>query len=245
MSRVENDERAGVGHSMRRDLVAWDEQLGFASIGECFPDVVVQALLREAEQLLGRASGRAAGVRGVLNQSQVVRDFVESSPVRGLVEPVLGASARPVRSILFDKSPAANWDVTWHQDTTIAVREREDVPAFGPWSIKDGVPHVQPPADVLAQMLTVRVHLDACGPENGPLLVVPGSHLDGILPTPIDAAACEAKKVACVVGPGGVVLMRTLILHASKKAQQPAHRRVLHVEFAACGLPTPLDWACM
>lgn len=37
--------------------------------------------------------------------------------------------------------------------------------------------------------------------------------------------------------------MRPLILHASGSAQAPAHRRVIHLEFAAAALPGGLEWA--
>ena len=60
----------------------------------------------------------------------------------------LGPQARPVRAILFDKSPAANWALGWHQDRTIIVRERRDVPGFGPWTRKRGMLHVAPPFDL-------------------------------------------------------------------------------------------------
>src|ERR1700739_3420143 len=41
-----------------------------------------------------------------------------------LIHAILGRTARPVRAILFDKTPAVNWAVGWHQDRTIAVRAR-------------------------------------------------------------------------------------------------------------------------
>jgi hypothetical protein len=41
---------------------------------------------------------------------------------------------------------------------------------------------------------------------------------------------------------GGVLLMRPLLLHASQKATRPARRRVIHLEYAACDLPSGLDW---
>jgi hypothetical protein len=66
--------------------------------------------------------------------------------------------------------------VPWHQDRTIVVRERIKVDGFGPWSIKDGLLHVAPPYDMLARMVTLRVHLDAVPESNAPLLIVPGSH---------------------------------------------------------------------
>jgi ectoine hydroxylase-related dioxygenase (phytanoyl-CoA dioxygenase family) len=123
------------------------------------------------------------------------------------------------------------------------VKERRDVEGFGPWSVKAGVVHVQPPASVLAGMLTVRLHLDDCGLENGPLRVVPGSHKLGVS----DAAAiADARnriaEATCAVGAGSVVLMRPLLLHASSPATVAGHRRVIHLEFAAAELPGGLEW---
>jgi hypothetical protein len=77
---------------------------------------------------------------------------------------------------MFDKSPRRNWSVARHQDRTIAVRERRDVPGFAPWSIKAAVLHVEPPFRVLEDMVTLRAHLDDCDGDNAPLLVAPGSH---------------------------------------------------------------------
>ena len=64
---------------------------------------------------------------------------------RALAETALPAPAFPVRALLFDKTPGTNWKVPWHQDLAIAVAERREVEDFGPWSVKDGVPHVHAP----------------------------------------------------------------------------------------------------
>jgi len=48
----------------------------------------------------------------------------------------------------------------WHQGRTIVVKQRIEVNGFGPWSIKSGMMHVEPPFDLLARMLTLRVLLD-------------------------------------------------------------------------------------
>ena len=45
---------------------------------------------------------------------------------------------RPVRVLYFDKNPDANWAVPWHQDRTIAVAQRIDVPGYDMWSVKAG-----------------------------------------------------------------------------------------------------------
>ena len=99
--------------------------------------------------------------------------------------------------------------------------------------MKGGVPHVRPPAEVLARMLAVRVHLDDCGGQDGRLRVLPGSHRHGLLK---DAGILGWPKEAaftCAVRRGDAILMRPLLLHASSAAAEPAGRRVIHIEFAA------------
>lgn len=189
-----------------------------------------------------RRKGSVYAIRNLLDVPEVAR-LARSEAVRALVEPVLGRTCFAVRGILFDKTPDANWKVTWHQDLTIAVRDRAEMDGFGPWSEKAGVVHVQPPAPVLERMLTVRLHLDHCGPQNGPVRVVPGSHAHGRL----DATAVESwrervAEVPCCTAAGGALVMRPLILHASSPATLPAHRRVVHLEFAADPLPGGLEW---
>jgi Phytanoyl-CoA dioxygenase (PhyH) len=198
----------------------------------------------DGEQTIQTRTGASYAARNLLDRLPGLWCLVESGAMRGLVEPILGPGAFVVRSILFDKTESSNWPVGWHQDTTIAVRSREDVPGFGPWSVKDGVIHVRPPAEVLERMLTVRVHLDDTFADNAALRVLPGSHARG-LQTDAEIAehrSCAAEHV-CETTAGGLLLMRPLILHASHRAARPSRRRVLHFEFVSEGLPPPLAWA--
>jgi len=82
-----------------------------------------------------------------------VRAVAISRPVREIMETVLGPECFAVRGIFFNKTRSSNWKVVWHQDLTIAVRERSDVRGFGPWTMKAGILHVQPPQEV-SQLLT-------------------------------------------------------------------------------------------
>ncbi len=207
--------------------------------------VVVSARLDagQVDHLLARLP--AAGIHGMRNllDDPFVRDCAAGTGMRALVEPILGPRARPVRALFFDKSATTNWKVPWHQDLSIAVRERHDVPGFGPGSVKHGVVHVQPPRDVLESMLTVRLHLDECGADNGPLRVIAGSHASGLLSaTRIEAAARDGPQMTCIVPRGGALLMRPLVLHASSPAHRPTRRRVLHLEYASGDLPHGLRW---
>ena len=156
---------------------------------------------------------------------------------------VFGASAKPVRAILFNKSPETNWSLAWHQDRTICVKERRETPGFGPWTIKSGLLHVAPPFDLLTRMVTLRAHLDDVPATNAPLLIAPGSHLHGrVAVNDIDKIIALNGTEACVAEAGDIWLYAAPILHASKKAASPASRRVLQVDYAAEELPGGLEW---
>jgi hypothetical protein len=67
-----------------------------------------------------------AGVR--LSGIPELRPFLSpAGPVGQVPVSVLGRECLPVRAILFDKSAEQNWSLGWHQDRTIAVRQRIDV----------------------------------------------------------------------------------------------------------------------
>jgi ectoine hydroxylase-related dioxygenase (phytanoyl-CoA dioxygenase family) len=220
---------------------------GFTVVENAAPGEVIDALLPalagvEHEGAVSRR-GSIHAVRNLLEAVPQVRALARLETVRALVEPVLGPGCFVVRGILFDKTPGANWKVAWHQDLTVAVRVQVEAPGFGPWSEKAGIPHVQPPPAVLERMLTVRVHLDDCGRENGPVQVIPGSHAHGRLAADEVARWREDHEpVLCTSPRGGALVMRPMILHASSPATRPGHRRVVHLEFAADELPHGLEW---
>lgn len=223
------------------------ERNGFALVPGVADIATVAGLLAAFGEVEGPAAIRRRGtvhaVRNLLEVVPPVRDLARSAAVRALVEPVLGAECFAVRGILFDKTPDANWKVAWHQDLTIAVRERRDVEGFGPWSEKAGIAHVQPPAAVLERMLTVRVHLDPCGIQNGPVQVIAGSHLHGRMsPEQVDAWREREAAIPCTSPVGGALVMRPLLLHASSPSTVPDHRHVVHLEFGAGELPGGLEW---
>jgi ectoine hydroxylase-related dioxygenase (phytanoyl-CoA dioxygenase family) len=221
---------------------------GFAIVERVVPDEVIDTLIGTLGDLQSsdanrRHNGRTFGVRHLLRDQAIVRALAASTAIRSLIEPILGKEVIAVRGILFDKTPGANWTVPWHQDLSIAVMQRAEVAGYGPWSMKADVPHVQPPVAVLQNMLTLRLHLDDCGPDNGPLLVLPGSHAHGVLsPTAVEEHRRTGKAVQCTLSRGSALLMRPLLLHASHSANSPAHRRVVHIEFAWERLPEPLKW---
>ncbi|WP_423606505.1 phytanoyl-CoA dioxygenase family protein [Sphingomonas sp. MS122] len=164
--------------------------------------------------------------------------------IGSLVAPLASGPARPVRAILFDKSPSANWSLAWHQDRTICVRERRDLDGFGPWTVKSGLLHVAPPFDLLARMVTIRIHLDDVPAGNAPLLIAPGSHHFGLVREDMIEAVVERCGIhACLARAGDIWVYATPILHASEAAAAPRRRRVLQVDYAAFDLPGGLSWS--
>jgi hypothetical protein len=217
------------------------DERGFGALRSAVPSVQCDELL---DQLPVAAPGTArGGARLHLDDAPLLRSVATEPGLQGLASTILGRSAFPVRALYFDKTRDVNWKVAWHQDLTIAVRERVDAAGFSAWSSKGGVPHVQPPVRVLERMVALRLHLDDCGDSNGPLRVIPGSHKLGRLSSS-DIAAIRARdsEHACVAVRGDVIVLTPLLLHASSPAIEPGHRRVLHIEYACEPLPGGLEW---
>ncbi|MHB1329674.1 MAG: phytanoyl-CoA dioxygenase family protein [Gemmatimonadales bacterium] len=216
---------------------------GYSVVPSGLTAEVVAELRAQVDPILARHAERG-GVRDLFQHLPSLVSLAVG-PLRQLVAPTLGPNAVAVRALLFDKTPVANWKVTWHQDVTISVSEYADCHGWGPWSRKAGAWHVRPPAAVLERMLTLRLHLDACGPDNGPVRVIPGSHQVGRFSDPeLERVARSAEPVDCLVAEGGVLLMHPLILHASAPAAAPSHRRVIHIEYASADpLPDGFSWA--
>ncbi|ADV84948.1 phytanoyl-CoA dioxygenase family protein [Terriglobus saanensis] len=218
-----------------------DEQ-GFAVVEEVLLPMTVEALLREVGSWQDSSADRRGGLRNLLDFPSM-RELANSDTLIGLVEPVLGPTATVVRGILFDKTESTNWKVPWHQDVTIAVKERVEAEGFGPWSMKEGVLHVQPPSSVMEGMLSVRVHLDDCPIENGALRVIPVSHKGGkIAVRDVELLAAESAEHICPVPAGGALIMRPLLFHASSASSISGHRRVLHFDYANVTLPSGMNW---
>ncbi|MEM6266953.1 MAG: phytanoyl-CoA dioxygenase family protein [Pseudomonadota bacterium] len=156
----------------------------------------------------------------------------------------LGNGWRCVRAIAFDKSPKSNWTLGWHQDRTIAVKQRASLKGYDRWSVKDGIAHVEPPFELVERMVTLRVHLDRVDQHNGPLLVAASTHsLGRIAEAEIDTRVAASETLICEAEAGDAWLYATPILHASGRSTSPYRRRVLHLDYSKDALPPPLEWA--
>jgi len=213
------------------------EQNGYQIIRSVFNTDEIADLRKEAD-CVAQTEGSAC-VRRLREKSA---HFFQLATTDRLLK-LLPDNLIPVRSILFDKTATENWPVAWHQDLTIAVNEKVDTDDYGPWSMKDGIVHVQPPEHLLKQMLTVRIHLDDTPATNGALKVIPGSHLKGkILSSEVKLHTSENEDV-CACAAGDVLLMYPLILHSSSKSKEPDRRRIVHFEYALQdALDMKLNW---
>ncbi len=173
-----------------------------------------------------------AGARHLM-ANPAVSALANDKRLTDLAKEWLGYLAIPFRATLFEKSSTTNWLIPWHQDTALPLAERFDLAGWGPWSEKAGATYAHAPARALSRVIALRVHLDASIADNGPLRVVPGSHLAGVLS---DEAVMEFVStndhVECCVPQGGVIAMRPLLIHSSSKARSAKPRRVLHIEYA-------------
>ena len=211
---------------------AW---LGVAKDGYAIVPQVVTA--EEIEHLLSNlqrsSSHRSrAGLRHLLS-NPAVAEFAADRRMLGIAQSVLGSDAFPFKATLFDKSPDANWLITWHQDTALPLCERIENPGWGPWSAKEGIAYAHAPATALESVVALRLHLDDSHQENGPPRVIPGSHRQGVLSDEqVENIVDKGERVTCLIEQAGVIVMHPLLVHASSKSQSDKPRRVLHIEYA-------------
>lgn len=206
------------------------------------PAALDAVTVRRLRELLAPLPSDQPGIR-LHGFEELQAHLVFAGSVGALAASVLGPTCRPVRAILFDKSRRTNWALGWHQDRTIAIAERVDVPGFNNWNVKAGMIHVEPPWIVLEHMVTVRVHLDPVPADNAPLLVAPGSHLLGrISEADIVDVVERCGTAVCLAEAGDVWLYATPVLHASDRAKANGRRRVLQVDYSIGELPGGLRW---
>ena len=155
---------------------------------------------------------------------------------------LLPPEAIALQAIAFDKSPTANWKVTWHQDLMFPFARQADATGFTLACQKEGIDYARPPVPVLENLLAARLHLDDCGLDNGPLRVAPGTHHLGIVKaTDIPPLLARHGETTCLADAGDCLLLKPLLLHASSPASKPRHRRVLHIVYHS-GPPLPIPW---
>lgn len=218
-------------------LSACFERDGFAIV----PRVLDAAACAELAARVESAHSRSGGTRQLLRDTWCAA-LAAALPGQAPLSALIPGGHVAVQCTYFEKHAARNWLVPLHQDLAIPVAERVDHPALRGWSSKEGQLFVLPPAEVLAPLIALRLHLDDCGADDGPLRVVPGSHRQGIADDDAVRGA-RGSALSCTLVAGDALLMRPLLLHASSKSTGPGRRRVLHFLFGPRELPHGLRWA--
>ena len=216
------------------------ERDGFCLLNHAVDAITIQRLLTvfddafvdNSQSVRARSSrGHVYAARNLIESILEVSTVWQVDPMLSLLHEKLGNGCGLVRALFFDKPPERTWNLPWHKDISIAVKDNSiESPTFSRPTIKAGVPHVIASDDILHQMLTLRIHLDEVTGENGPLQVTPGSHVSS---ESVENGMHTAVSIHASVG--DVSAMRPLISHSSSSSSPGTkrHRRILHLEFAA------------
>lgn len=207
------------------------------------PAVYTPAEIERIAEVIRNAHGDAAlfGTRQFLQRTPGLTEVLLNTSLRKMLDDVL-PGCFIIKSIYFDKPPQANWFVSWHQDKIIFVKEKVETSGFKNWTKKENEYGVQPPAEYLGNIVTVRIHLDDTSAENGALKVIPYSHSEASLRS-IGVSFSDSDAELCPVPAGGVMLMKPLLFHSSSRSNSEKQRRVIHLEFCNMELPEGLEWA--
>ena len=125
------------------------------------PAVVDELVLRDLLEQLGGSDlpSSRAGVRHMMKDPRVAQIAAREEMI-GIAREIVGAQAWPFLATLFNKSPSSNWLLAWHQDTALPLRERRELPRWGPWSVKEGMNYAHAPREAFERVVALRLHLD-------------------------------------------------------------------------------------
>lgn len=221
---------------------------GFTVINSIFSDEEIKKISEVIQDIdtskkeTFRKSEDLFAIRQFLKEIPEVNDLIFNENIKTIIKDLFGEQYVVVKSIYFDKPEKSNWYVAYHQDLTISVDKKTELPDFGPWTTKQNQFAVKPPLNILENIFTIRIHLDDTDEHNGALKVVPKSHAKGIYrPETIDWNV-ETEEI-CRVEKGGIMIMKPLILHGSNRTTNGKKRRVIHIEFSDMELPEQLNWS--
>ncbi|WP_244215313.1 phytanoyl-CoA dioxygenase family protein [Pedobacter miscanthi] len=153
-------------------------QLGFSIIDNIFSGSEIEtisALIKQADATKDtfRKSDDLFAIRQFLKEIPETISIIFNSNLKNVIKQLFGEDYFLVKSIYFDKPETSNWFVSYHQDLTISVDRKIEIPGFGPYTNKHNQFAVQPPLNILESNFTIRIHLDDTNEENGALKVIP------------------------------------------------------------------------
>jgi ectoine hydroxylase-related dioxygenase (phytanoyl-CoA dioxygenase family) len=154
------------------------------------------------------------------NAHPAYREIAFSKKIAAMLEPLLGSSGvRFQTGKLNMKAAGYGAAVEWHQDWAFYPHTNDDLLAIG-------------------------LYLDDCGPDNGPLMVIPGSHTgpiadhhsSGVFCGAIDPASSDIdfSKAVMLTGPAGsMTIHHVRMVHGSALNTSGRPRRLLLYQYTA------------
>jgi ectoine hydroxylase-related dioxygenase (phytanoyl-CoA dioxygenase family) len=220
---------------------------GYTTIPEVFShtecaELISYIELADTANSTFRKSTDLFAIRQFLKEIPATQRIIFNNNLNNIIQTLFGSGFFITKSIYFDKPAQSNWFVSYHQDLTISVDKKLELPGYGPWTVKQNQFAVQPPLAILENNFTIRIHLDDTDENNGALKVIPGSHQKGIY-RPETINWDKETEDLCKVEKGGIMIMRPLLLHSSGRTTNSNRRRVVHIEFGTRQLPSGLNWS--
>lgn len=222
------------------------ESLGYSITLEIYNETEVAEIIKTIE--LTETNSKSFlktkdlfAIRQLMNHVPDLLNKICNDKFLNLLSEIGGDDYFLTKAIYFDKPEESNWFVAYHQDLSISVKEKSQVDNYENWTFKKGQYGVQPPINILENIITFRIHLDDTNEENGALKVIPESHTKKVY-RPSTINWDEEKEVTCNTNKGQVMLMKPLTLHASSRTTNNKQRRVIHLEFCNKELASPLEW---
>jgi ectoine hydroxylase len=235
----------GRGPLTHEDL-SFYERCGYLPFRSLLPPEVWRPLAEEAARLLRERrydpspevvrepeDDEIRSIFAIHESEQAFRDLVHHPAIVGLAEQILGGPAYVHQSRINFKPAFRGQPFHWHSD-------------FETWHVEDGMPAMR--------AFSLSLNLTANRPDNGPLMVIPGSHLHyvscpgetpelhyhtslrrqraGTPPDEILAQLAETHGVDSPTGPAGsATLFDCNVMHGSNGNITPFSRTNVFVVF--------------
>jgi ectoine hydroxylase-related dioxygenase (phytanoyl-CoA dioxygenase family) len=221
----------------RQELDRYDRD-GYLVIHGAVPQKRLAGVIAETERMLDVAYTIASGtamldvdpahkpeaprVRRIKSQhehSDFFRAFAAEPLIMDLLDPLMASGIRLHNSKINMKSAGVGESIEWHQDWAFYPHTNDDVLAIG-------------------------IYLDDCTPENGPMMVTPGSHKGPVYDHHEGGYFCgaidpgliedEISRAVPLTGPAGTLTIHhARLLHGSAYNRSAKPRRFLLQAYAA------------
>ena len=136
------------------------------------------------------------------------------------------ANYKPVSCHYFNKCKETNWMVPFHRDEYFLFDEKINHPHVTDWCYKEERLFGRIALGQLHRLIAVRLAIDPVDLDNGPLRVLPKSHL--YLGSEVPSTVGERSIIQNI---GDALIMYPSLFHASSKSVTGRSRRILHYAF--------------